>query len=95
MSYNLKLRICKKCNASYTSDSSKNKYCPQCQEEMRFAKTEALWEIRPLTIDTPFLCYKWHKEGDSIEKIAEIVRRPRKQVIEAIKIYEKQIQINS
>lgn len=41
---------------------------------------------RPFTVDTPFLCQKWHKEGMTVKELATLLERSVENVEEALRV---------
>lgn len=63
---------------------------PEKPRPMKKPKHRA-YPDRPYTEDTPYWCWKWYHEGDSLEKICEVLERSRESVLRAIAEYEREV----
>lgn len=81
-------KTCPKCQTRFNTKNSRRKCCIDCGRKFRPRNQEGFQE-RPFTEDTPFLCAKWFSEGMSVKRLALLLRRPEKQIMEAIFQYER------
>lgn len=81
-------KTCPRCQKSFETDNNRRIFCEPCGRATGPRQPDK-YSKRPFTKDTPFLCFKWRSEGDSVAKISEILRRPKSQILEAIAQYEK------
>lgn len=82
--------VCGYCGERFESAYADKKYCSEkCKRRMHYLRgrygtvetqKEEQYVPRPVTADTAFLVQKWHREGDSVKEIADLLERDEAQI---------------